>query len=156
MESPGAEFRSPDRTLTPVTIPSPQETVDSFSRSGSVLPVETMPMKPVLFIKIPALVLILGFTSCGTMNVVRGAGTATRNGLAKLTDKITGKPDIQVVEVRPHDLKTIQTGKERALAYEGKAKRSFWFFDGPVDFKEPTLPSVSGEMNDSLLPPKPQ
>jgi hypothetical protein len=60
----------------------------------------------------------------------------------------------QVVEVREKDLKDLPTGMELAKAHERERKRSFWFFGGPVDFKEPTLPEPGSELDGSLLPPR--
>lgn len=63
-------------------------------------------------------------------------------------------PGVKVVEVREKDLKELPTGHERALAFETKRKRGFWFFGGPVDFKEPALPEPGAELDGSLLPPR--
>ena len=132
--------------------------VDRTGEDASLRAIETTSMKTVLYTKIPALALVLALTSCGAMNVVKNTSSATRNGVARLTHKITNfnEPDIKVVKVREKELKAMPTGKERALAYEGKAKRSFWFFGGPVDFKEPALPTAGGNLDGSLLPPKPE
>jgi len=99
----------------------------------------------------------LVISSCGTMKVVQAAKEKTTNGMSAIADASWGrftKPKVQVVEVREKDLKDMPTGEERALAYQNQRKRSFWnFFSGPVDFKEPTLPSSAGELDGSLLPP---
>ena len=63
-------------------------------------------------------------------------------------------PHVAVVKVREKDLKPLPTGHERAIAYESERKRGFWFFGGPVDFKEPSLPELGGEPDGSLLPPR--
>ena len=63
-------------------------------------------------------------------------------------------PRVKVVEVREKDLKKLATGHERALAFENNRKGGFWFFNGPVDFKEPTLPDPGSEMDGSVLPPR--
>lgn len=63
-------------------------------------------------------------------------------------------PRVQVVKVREKDLKDLPSGHERALAFENQRKRGFWFFGGPVDFKEPTLPEPGSVMDGSLLPPR--
>jgi len=63
-------------------------------------------------------------------------------------------PGVKVVQVRKKDLKELPTGRERALAFENQRKQGFWFFGGPVDFKEPTLPEPGSELDGSLLPPK--
>lgn len=87
--------------------------------------------------------------------------TAKLSSYAKLPD-LTDTPiarfmpagGLKVVEVREKDLKELPTGHERALAYRNERKKGFWIFDGPIDFTEPMLPEVSGEMDGSLLPPK--
>jgi hypothetical protein len=61
---------------------------------------------------------------------------------------------VKVVQVRIKDLKKLPTGRERALAFENERKRGFWFFGGPVDFKEPTLPEPGSQLDGSLLPPR--
>lgn len=114
---------------------------------------------------IPALATALGLVSCATVtNVGKGSlafvkktTTATTTKVAQISTMAVDKinpPSVKVVEVREKDLKTLPTGQERALAYQNTRKRSFWFFGGPVDFKEPSLPEPGGEMDGSLLPPK--
>ena len=85
---------------------------------------------------------------------------------AKLSGKLTGKlsglslasllpgSGVKIVQVRKNDLKDLPTGRERALAFESQRKQGFWFFGGPVDFKEPTLPPPGSELDGSLLPPR--
>ena len=113
----------------------------------------------------PALALAAGLVSCatitnagkGSLAFVKKTTTATTTKVAQLSTMAVDKinpPAVKVVEVREKDLKKLPTGQERALAYENTRKRSFWFFGGPVDFKEPTLPEPGGEMDGSLLPPK--
>jgi len=63
-------------------------------------------------------------------------------------------PGVKVVQVRKKDLKDLPTGRERALAFENQRKQGFWFFGGPVDFKEPKLPESGSELDGSLLPPR--
>jgi hypothetical protein len=99
----------------------------------------------------------------GSVAVVQNATKATTSGVAKLSTAVTDKispAGVKVVEVREKDLKMMQTGKEKALAFEAKQNRIAssqsrvsWFFKGPVDFKEPALPNVDGELDGSLLPP---
>jgi hypothetical protein len=103
----------------------------------------------------------VALASCGTLRTVK---TATVSGFTKVSkfsvsDLFPSK--VEVVKVRPKDLKELPLGKERALAYEAKkdslaggSGRGFWFFKGPVDFKEPTLPSDAGNLDGSLLPPR--
>jgi hypothetical protein len=95
-------------------------------------------------------------TSCGTMNLVSSAKEKTVGKMSQLAkfsvgDRMPSK--VPIVEVNEKGLKDLPTGEERALAYENKRKRSFWLFDGPIDFKEPSLPTSAGEMDGSLLPP---
>lgn len=99
-----------------------------------------------------AVFLPLLLASCGAMKVVANAKDKTLAGVSNIKNTIR-PPRVPVVEVREKDLKELPTGEERALAFENKRKRNFWFFSGPVDFKEPTLPSAGGEMDNSLLPP---
>lgn len=105
-----------------------------------------------------AIVLPLALASCGTMKVVTAAKEKTSAAMTGLADASVGRfmgPKIPVVEVREKDLKNLPTGEERALAFESTKKKrsSFWFFGGPVDFKEPALPASGGEADGSLLPP---
>ena len=100
-------------------------------------------------------------SSCGAIGSLRNA---TASGVTKLsqfsvTDLMPAR--VGVVEVREKDLKEMPLGKERALAYEAKKQAiasrqggGFWFFKGPVDFKEPTLPNEAGATDGSLLPPR--
>ncbi len=116
-------------------------------------------------ILIPALATALGLASCasvtnmgkGSLAFVKKTTKATTTKVAELStmavDKIS-PPGVKVVEVREKDLEKLPSGQERALAYQNTRKRSFWFFGGPVDFKEPSLPEAGGEMDGSLLPPK--
>ena len=90
--------------------------------------------------------------SCSATSLTGGGNKA----LAKLSAfsarlRPTG---VQVVEVREHDLKELPTGHEQALAFTQTRKRSFWKFDGPVNFVEPSLPEAVGEVDGSLLPPR--
>jgi hypothetical protein len=91
------------------------------------------------------------------MAFVKKTTTATATKVSELSTMAVERikpPGVKVVEVREKDLKPLPTGRERALAYENTRKRGFWFFGGPVDFKEPNLPDPGGEMDGSLLPPK--
>jgi hypothetical protein len=121
-----------------------------------------LPSRVVIF---PALALATGLVSCatithagkGSLAFVKKTTTATTTKVAQLSTMAVDKinpPAVKVVEVREKDLKKLPTGQERALAYENTRKRGFWFFGGPVDFKEPSLPEPGGEMDGSLLPPK--
>lgn len=62
---------------------------------------------------------------------------------------------VPVVAVREKDLKDIQLGKEKAMAYQ--QNRGFFgsWFGNPVDFKEPELPTGGLDNPEfGLLPPK--
>lgn len=105
----------------------------------------------------------LGIVSCATVTKVGNGSLAlmqkTTAKVSNLTEMAVDKmnpPGVKVVEVREKDLKKLPSGQERALAFENTRKNRFWFFGGPVDFKEPTLPAPGGEMDGSLLPPKEQ
>lgn len=113
----------------------------------------------------PALAAAFGVVSCATVsNMGKGSLAFVKNTTAATTSKVAqlssmavekiNPPVVKVVEVREKDLKKLPTGQERALAYQNTRKRGFWFFGGPVDFKEPSLPEAGGEMDGSLLPPK--
>jgi hypothetical protein len=123
-------------------------------------------MKPMSkFINIPIAALALGLASCSTvssvgknsMAFVQKTTAATTSKVAELTEiavNTVSPAGVKVVEVREKDLKKLESGQEKAIAYENTRKRSFWSFGGPVDFKEPSLPQAGGEMDGSLLPPK--
>jgi len=113
---------------------------------------------------LPVSALMFASTSCSSMSkfgassvaLVKNTTSATTSKVSELSAMALNKinpPGVKVVEVREKDLKKLLTGKERALAYQNTRKRSFWFFDGPVDFQEPTLPEPGGELDGSLLPP---
>lgn len=117
------------------------------------------------FSRVTATASVLGLVSCATVNKVgEGSLALVQKTAAATTSKVTElstlaadtirPPGVKVVEVREKDLKKLPTGKERALAYQNTHPRGFWFFRGPVDFKEPSLPEPGGEMDGSLLPPK--
>lgn len=64
---------------------------------------------------------------------------------------------LKIVEAREADLKEMPSGKDRALAFDQERKQSFWSFSLPQDFKEPVLPDIGledDESQGSLLPPK--
>jgi hypothetical protein len=105
----------------------------------------------------------LSFASCAQVNhlttATAGGFSKVSGGLAKATDATMAKlmpPRIPVVEVREKDLKQLKTGQEQAVAFEKTRRNRFWdIFSGPVDFKEPALPSDNGMMEGDLLPPPP-
>jgi hypothetical protein len=104
---------------------------------------------------IPALV------SCGAMGKIgensKAFTAAATSKVAKISEMATNAvrpPGIKVVEVREKDLKKLPSGQEQAVAFESGRKRRSWFFGGPVDFKEPNLPTGGTEADGSLLPPK--
>lgn len=77
----------------------------------------------------------------------------SRNSVAML-DRIRPAPRVPVVQVRHKDLKDLPLGHERAVAWQEKQRNGWWFFGGPVNFKEPVLPDAATEGNGSLLPAK--
>lgn len=97
-----------------------------------------------------------GLVSCASVSKTLASVPSKVSHLSEMAVNKISPAGVKVVEVREKDLKKLPTGQERALAFENThaRKRSFWFFNGPVDFKEPTLPSPGGEMDGSLLPPK--
>lgn len=112
-------------------------------------------------ILLPILVAACGLVSCSTVSKI-GEGSAafaqktsdaTTSKVSQLADLIR-PAGVKVVEVREKDLKPLPTGHQRALAFQNTRQRGFWFFGGPVDFKEPTLPEAGGEMDSGLLPPR--
>lgn len=102
-------------------------------------------------------ILPVTLTSCGTMKVVRATKEKTASGMTAIADASWGrltKPKVQVVEVREKELKELPSGDQQVAAFDNRRKRSFWgLFSGPVDYKEPTLPTSGGELDGSLLPP---
>ncbi|NJM39059.1 MAG: hypothetical protein HC845_15050 [Akkermansiaceae bacterium] len=130
---------------------------------------------PIRIAFISAIVAASSLVSCttvskvgkGSMAIAQSATKATTSGVAKLSTAVTDKispSGVKVVEVREKDLKVMPTGKEKLLALEAKQDRMAaraasrknsrsWFFNGPVDFTEPALPPIEGEMDGSLLPP---
>lgn len=110
------------------------------------------------------LAVTFGLCACSTVSdfgrnsvaFVQKTSVATGTKVSQLSEMAVNRiapPGVKVVEVREKDLKKMPTGEERAVAFQNTRKRSFWFFSGPVDFKEPTLPEAGGEMDGSLLPP---
>jgi hypothetical protein len=104
-----------------------------------------------------ASLLVIGGLALASCASVKKAGSS----LAALSPTNLMPARVKVVEVREKDLQEIQLGKERALAYAANkqaiAKRDsgFWnLFRGPVNFKEPVLPSGDTALGDGLLPPK--
>jgi hypothetical protein len=109
----------------------------------------------------------LGLVSCGAMSkagqgsvaLVKKTTTATTDKVSSFTELAVNKirpSGIKVVEVREKDLEKLPTGHDRAIAFQNTKKKSFWLFDGPVDFIEPELPmpSPGDEEVEILLPPK--
>lgn len=94
-------------------------------------------------------------TGKSSVAMVRHAASSTVSTISEFSAAhILPGPRVAVVEVREKDLKKLPSGRERALAYENAHRRGFWFFGGPVDFKEPTLPEPGSELDGSLLPPR--
>jgi hypothetical protein len=112
------------------------------------------------------IVLICMMTSCASLRntgkssvaMIRHATSSTVSTISDFSDfsldHLLPGPRVAVVAVREKDLKQLPSGRERALAYENEHRRGFWFFGGPVDFKEPILPEHGSELDGSLLPPR--
>lgn len=96
----------------------------------------------------------MGESSLAAVEKTAAATSSKMTAFSNFTLSKIRPAGVKVVEVREKDLKKLPTGEERALAYENNRKKSFWFFGGPVDFHEPTLPQPGGAMDGSLLPPK--
>lgn len=93
--------------------------------------------------------------SCGAVDAVKSTAANAGRTVSQFSLSDIRPSRIDVVEVREKDLKEMPLGKERALAFDMERKRSFWSFL-PGNFKEPSLPAIQdGEMDGSLLPPKP-
>ncbi len=99
--------------------------------------------------------------SCGAISSIKKATVSSVSAISKFSVSDLMPARVGIAEVREKDLKEMPLGKERALAYEAKKQAlasnrhgGFWFFKGPVDFKEPSLPSEAGAMDGSLLPPR--
>ena len=94
--------------------------------------------------------------SCGSMDVVKSSAATATKGIKQFSISDLRPSKVDVVEVRETDLKEMPLGKERAIAFEEKKKRSFWSFVVPANFEEPVLPVISDDgIDGSLLPPKP-
>lgn len=101
------------------------------------------------------LVAPLTLVSCGSLDAVKSTAANVTKGVSQFSLSDLRPAKVDVVEVREKDLKELPLGKERALAFDRERKRSFWSFMSG-SFKEPKLPAVEdGEVDGSLLPPKP-
>lgn len=96
----------------------------------------------------------LCLVSCGAVQTIKKTTASAGQKVSQFSLADLRPARVGVVEVREKDLQELPTGRERILALENKQKRSFWFFGGPVDFEEPTLPDVGAEVDGSLLPPR--
>lgn len=112
---------------------------------------------------LPTLAVTLGLASCGAISKVGENSVAlvtkTSTKVSSLTELAADKirpAGIKVVEVREKDLEKLPTGHDRLIAYQNTKKKSFWLFDGPVDFIEPQLPepATGDDQVEILLPPK--
>jgi hypothetical protein len=97
---------------------------------------------------------LVGLSGCSAMKSAGAkVGETSRAAIAKVSKMFPTR--VPVVEVREKQLKELPLGHERALAYQRTRERSFWFYTGPVDFKEPDLPpETAGDLEAGLLPPK--
>ncbi len=93
--------------------------------------------------------------SCGAMDSMKSTASNATKGISQFSLSDLRPAKIGVVEVRQKDLKEMPLGKDRALAFDRERKRSFWAVMSG-SFEEPTLPAIQdGEVDGSLLPPKP-
>jgi hypothetical protein len=96
----------------------------------------------------------LGLVACGTVDAVKQTTATAGKKVSQFSLADLRPARVGVVEVREKELKELPTGHERALAFENKRRGAFWFFGGPVDFKEPSMPEPGAELDGSLLPPR--
>jgi hypothetical protein len=111
------------------------------------------PMKVPVFPSTTAIACLF-LVSCGAVQTIKESTASAGQKVSQFSLADLRPARVGVVEVREKDLQELPSGRERVLALENKRKRSFWFFGGPVDFKEPTLPDVGAEVDGSLLPPR--
>ena len=85
---------------------------------------------------------------------VKGSASAAMSKMSDLplVYRLPGQGP-KVVEVREKDLQEMPSGQELAQSHL-KRRTSFWVFDGPVDFQEPSLPEPGANLDGSLLPPR--
>ena len=108
--------------------------------------------RPLFTIVFCALLSSCGAIKQGTASSVSKMG----NGFERIADLTTSpfRPGLPVVEAREGDMRELESGHDRALAYqaEQRRKRGWWIFGGPVDFEEPALPEIGDSAEASLLP----
>ena len=64
---------------------------------------------------------------------------------------------VPIVEVREQDLRKMESGKEKALAYQKSGGLFRSWFGSPTEFREPELPAGALDNPEfGLLPPKPE
>jgi hypothetical protein len=119
------------------------------------------------FLPIALAVLTLGLNSCGLGGSIASLKNKMptisapkmpemkRGDIARFSFSDLLPSKVPVVEVKEDQLKEMQLGKDKALAYQ--KNRGFFssWFGKPVDFKEPELPSGALDNPEfGLLPPK--
>lgn len=100
------------------------------------------------------------FSSCAAVDTIKTSASTASKGLAQFSLSDLRPAGIDIVEAREADLKEMPLGKDRALAFDKKRKRTFWSaIKAPKTYKEPVLPDLpvidDSEIDGSLLPPKP-
>ena len=128
-------------------------------------------MKSIVPIAITSLA--LGFSSCGMKTTMANfkekitpdikmpemkMPEVKRGDIARFSFRDLLPSSVPIVEVDTQKLKEIETGKQKAMAYQN-SRRSYFgtWFGGPADFKEPELPTgMLDNPEFSLLPPKPE
>jgi hypothetical protein len=101
----------------------------------------------------------LCLNSCGVSDTVASVKNkmpdVKRGDIARFSFRDLMPSRVPVVEVREKDLKEMELGKDKALAYQGKRSYFSSWFGKPVDFKEPALPAGGLDNPEfGLLPPK--
>jgi hypothetical protein len=137
-----------------------------FSATILSTPKRIMVMKSIVPIAITSLA--LGLSSCGmktTMTNFKEKITpdikmpeVKRGDIARFSFRDLLPSSVPIVEVDTQKLKEIETGKQKAMAYQN-SRRSFFgtWFGGHADFQEPELPTgMLDNPEFSLLPPKPE
>jgi hypothetical protein len=142
-----------------------------FSATILSTPKRIMVMKSIVPIAITSLA--LGLSSCGMKTTMANfkekitpdikmpemkMPEVKRGDIARFSFRDLLPSSVPIVEVDTQKLKEIETGKQKAMAYQN-SRRSYFgtWFGGPADFKEPELPSgMLDNPEFSLLPPKPE
>lgn len=129
-------------------------------------PNRIMVMKSIVPLAITSLA--LGLSSCGMKSSMANfkekitpdikMPEVKRGDIARFSFRDLLPSSVPIVEVDTKKLQEIETGKQKAVAYQN-SRRSYFgsFFGGSADFKEPELPTgMLDNPEFGLLPPKPE